>query len=127
MRSSMLGWKRCRVFIHSLISWRWVLPLAGQGGHHRHAKRARHGDDVLLRGVNHRADHGQVGAGEVGHRGEGGQAALIEQAEEEGLQGVLPVVPQGDLVAAQAAGGVVERAAAASWRTGRRDSSPCGC
>ena len=63
-------------------------------------------------GEHQRADHRQVLAGEVAHRRKAAEPPLVEQVHDKGLDGVVPVVAQRQLVAAQLLGGVVQGAPA---------------
>ena len=68
--------------------------------------------DGLLADVEHGPDLRDAGAAEVGHGLKAADAALVEKAHKEGLDRVVKVVAEGDLVAAKRKQHVVERAAA---------------
>ena len=65
-----------------------------------------------LRAVEEGTDLGDAHAVQVGHRLEAGEPPLVEEGEEEGLDGVVEVVAQGDLGDAPVPDGVVESAPA---------------
>ena len=68
--------------------------------------------DHALADVQERADLGHAHAVEIGHGPEAGDPPLVEEGEVEGLDGVVVVVPEGDLLHARLLQGGVERPAA---------------
>lgn len=65
--------------------------------------------DLLFLGQDQRTDHGEILPAEIGYRGETAQPPLIEQVHDKGLHGIVLVVAQCQLVAAQFLGGIVQR------------------
>ena len=68
--------------------------------------------DVGLRRVYHRADDRHTGAIQIGHRQKAAESAFVQQRHEHGLNHIVKMMAERDLVAAVCLGGAVERAAA---------------